>query len=356
MSDAFWLLLLVPVFLALAVKLIFRNSIHWAEMLALVGAGALVILVGLAVSYSSQVKDTLVLNGEVTGKKYVDVSCSHSYECRCRVVDNQRRCSTCYHHAFDRDWMVFTSVGSIEIARVDWQGLSEPRRWTMVKVGEPASIKETYVNYIQASPHSLFTKPTTPVPATFSVPSYPYPSDYYRMNRVRVVGTSFPSAEAWNTELNNALRKLGPRKQLNINLIVTGLDRSYGEHLERTWAGGKKNDLTVVIGAKQWPKIDWVYAFTFARSSGNEQLVVELRELLLAPNAVDSPKLAVEDIARIATRHFKRKPMEDFKYLASEIAPGAVAISLIIFLLVLALALLTTVFSRNKLDADDKLF
>lgn len=358
MLDTALMLLLVPVCLALTVKLVFRRTIHWVEASALVGAGVLVIFGGLYAASAYKMRDTLVMNGEVTGKKYENVSCSHSYSCNCRTKsDGSQDCDTCYEHPYDRDWIVMTDIGDIEISRVDRRGMKEPSRWTGVVKGEPVSQEASYQNYIKASPYSLYAKTDTDKPA-YPIPSYPSVFDYYRIQRVKTVGTvpGFASAEAWNAGLNDHLRRLGPSKQVNLNVIVTSFGPEYGTFLESAWLGGKKNDVTVVIGSKQWPVVDWVYAFTYAKSTGNEQLVIELREALKAPHSVDSPELATGDIARLVLRHFHRTPMENFKYLADEIAPSAVMIAWIISALAFVLSFLTYLFHKNSFDAGESLF
>lgn len=359
MLDTFLLFLLVPVCLAAAVKLVFRNTIHWLEAAGLVVGGAFILVVALSIGVSMRLHDTQILNGEVLSKKYQNVSCSHSYSCNCRTdKDGSTSCDTCYEHAYDRDWLVETSVGSIEIDRVDRRGLPEPPRWSKVEIGEPVSVKGSYSNYIKASPYSLYSRTEGKDLVTYPVPAYPSPFDYYRINRVQVVGSvpGFSSAALWNDYLNRHLRKLGPGKQVNLNVVVTSLGKEYGPYLESAWLGGKKNDVTLVVGSKQWPTVDWAYAFTYAKSAGNEQLVVELREALLAPNATDSPELVTGDIARLVSRYFHRKPMVDFKYLANEIAPSASMVAGIIAALAAGLSLLTYLFHKNSFNSSDSVF
>lgn len=353
MSDAFWLLLLIPIAAAIVSKFVFKHEMHVLELLGVVALGGLIIGVVLFASYRSQLSDVEVLNGQVTGKQYEDVQCAHSYSCNCTTnKDGSTTCSTCYYHAFDRDWQVDSSAGSFVIERVDWQGLDEPKRWSQVKIGEPASRPHTYLNYVLGAKNSLFSDNELKPSTTYTSPGYPSVYDYYRIDRVinaGVAGLDPKTLATWNAELNDTLRTMGPSNQVNLNIVVTNAARDYGPFLERAWLGGKKNDVTVVIGSKSWPTVDWVYVFTFAKSSGNELLAVELRQALLQPLALADTNVATQTITKAVQLRFKRKPMQNFEYLADEVVPGVVAILLSITLSLGGCGILIHVFSNNEL-------
>lgn len=86
----FWLLLPLPIIWPLIAKVVWKHTIKWKETALHILAGVLVFSVVYATGLYSESFDTEVLNGQVTGKERQQVSCSHSYSCRCRPV---RSCS-----------------------------------------------------------------------------------------------------------------------------------------------------------------------------------------------------------------------------------------------------------------------
>ena len=55
-------------------------------------------------------------------------------------------------HDYDIDWDVKTTLGTFTISRIDRQGLSEPARWTSVKVGDPETGRFKTVAGLEATP------------------------------------------------------------------------------------------------------------------------------------------------------------------------------------------------------------
>ncbi len=286
------------------------------------------------------------------------MSCSHSYSCNCRQVcsgsGNSRSCSTvcdtCYEHSNDWDWDVFTTVGTKTIDRVDRRGTKEPPRWTAVEIGEPAAAMQRYTNYVKAAPNSLFNTQLAEEEATTKaalIPPYPRVHDYYRINRVIEVGGA-KAPKGWNELLNLELRKLGAAKQVNVVMVfIKGQGREYVQTLERAWLGGKKNDVTIVVGTSEGDTIDWVEVFTFGKSSGNGMLVVQLRDDLQALGSVDKFEEGVAIITRNIKQNFSRKEMADYEYLKAEGGPSTKQIGLLVFVLIIVLAVSTYFLWKN---------
>lgn len=357
--------LIIVILWATAVHLIFRDKITFKEGLAQAGIATIISIMVIAGIYYKDMGDSAVVNGQVTGKERVRVSCSHSYSCNCYTTCSgsgknrtcTRHCSTCYEHGYDVDWRVYTSVGNLEIQRVNRQGTSEPPRWTNVIVGEPASSTQSYINYVKAAPKSLFAmeqlESDTPKYGAL-IPKYPVIYDYYRINRVVQVGTTYPQAKELNDNLNMALRSLGASKQVNINvLFVKTADTNYRYALERAWLGGKKNDVTVILGLNPDNSFSWVDTMTFGKNAGNELLAVVMRDRIKAVASnqqLGNAGVLSDAIIRSVTSDFHRKSMEDFKYLKEDYSPNSAAIIWFIIIQLLVLTGTTIFFYHFELE------
>jgi hypothetical protein len=297
--------------------------------------------------------DTEILNGEVTGKEQVSVSCSHSYDCNCqKTCDSKGSCSescdTCYDHFQDYDWTVSSTAGDLDIDRVDRQGAEDPERFTKVKVGDPVARSNSFDNYVKAVPESLFNfAASKELVSRFAgkLPGYPGSVyDYHYVDRVIAQGVAVPELAAWNRELSLRLRKLGVARQVNIVMVFTKeRDPDYANALQASWLGAKKNDVVLVFGVTAWPKPDWVRVFAW---TDNELFKVELRDSLGRLSALDRNQV-MDIIQTKVEKGFKRKPMSDYAYLKDEISPPGWVIALAVVAGLLSSILLSVVFSRR---------
>lgn len=281
----------------------------------------------LAAGTYTSLSDTLVVNGQVTGKAKVRVSCRHSYKCHCYTTcsgtGNQRscteHCSTCYDHSFDNDWEVYTTVGNHDIDTVDRQGLIEPPRWSRTVIGEPAHNTKMYVNYIKGAPESLFNKVLL-VQNKYPIPEYPnHIYDYYRINRVVEVAVQVnPAVKAeLNARLNLMLRQLGASKEVNVVPVFTSYDSNFARALEAAWLGGKKNDIVIVVGLNKDQTINWTYVFSWSKKSVvNYEIKNSIDEL----DIIDPTKYTAL-VETAIKKSFVRRPMSDFEYLEEAIVP-----------------------------------
>lgn len=322
------------------------KGITWKEFLCQIAAQMVVAGISAGIVYSSNVGDTEILNGVVTGKEQVRVSCSHSYDCNCRRVSTpcsdrkksgctRRKCDTCYEHTNDWNWDVSSSVGSFTISRIDRRGSNEPPRWTQVVIGEPASVTHSFDNYVKAAPGTLFRHQGLQEKYANFIPKYPGEVyDYYRLNRVVLVnGATVPDPRAWNQALSELNGKLGPRRQSNtIVVLAKNMPDDFYYALEEAWIGGKKNDTVLVIGVDPQLRPQWTVVMAW---SLNKLFEVKLRD-----DIMDLPTLTQEGVINALDRnvsaYYKRKPMADFEYLAASITPSTTqwVVSLIFSLLV----------------------
>lgn len=331
MFTFFAITAVIVVLWATASRIFLKEGICSKE--AIIKACATIAVSGafLMIMFFSNVSDVNILNGQITGKEQVRVSCSHAYPCNCRTVctstGNSQSCSTvcdtCYMHPYDYDWRVRSTVGSFNIDRIDMQGTRTPPRWSAVEIGEPASREQTYRNWIKGAPNSLYNFSNMDLgELTQSVPAYPRPHDYYRFNRVVSAGATISSSRQLNDHLNNALRTLGPSKEVNIIVVTTNIDNpNYKFALEQNWIGGKKNDVVVVISVNAAEEVQWSDSFTIGNTIGNEMLAVVLRDDIRNLGNVKDAEALGRIIISAVTTHFTRKEMSDFEYLRKEYTP-----------------------------------
>lgn len=348
---------IVPIVWAILARFVFKNSICWKESGIIAGVGVLLLSIGYAIMMMSATDDVEILNGQVTGKEKVRVSCSHSYTCNCVTSctgsgANQSCstiCQTCYEHSHDFDWRVATTVGKLEINRVDRQGTEEPPRWTAVQIGEPAAVENSYTNYLKAAPNSLFDmKLAESEIGKYNLPPVNGVYDYYRYDPVIDLSGKVTNVKQWNAHLRHEMRRLGPLKQVNVVVVFVpaSVGIEYASTLERARLGGKKNEVTIVIGVEE-TKIEWVQSFTFGRSSGNGAVNVNLREDLIALGTTSNPAAGVAAISSDVRSYFVRREMKDYEYLKNEIRPTPRGVGTLMFLQLLLLSGITFFMHRH---------
>ena len=338
-------MLIAAVVLPLIVKAV-KKDMEWMVIGILMAVGLLVSAGAFYAGKAGKTIDVEVWNGEVTGKEQEPVSCSHSYSCNCttstscsgsgssRSCSTSTSCQTCYEHSHDYDWVVHSNIGDVDIDRVDRQGVHTPPRWAAVQKGEPFSKEHLHTNYIKAVPESVLNTAQNMTSSKFAnmIPAYPHSVyDYYRLNRALTVGVPVPDLQDWSNDISNMLKQLGPQKQANvIVLFVKTDDPNYEYALRSAWLGGKKNDIVVIIGTTEYPKIDFVRVMSW---TDKELFKVKLRDTLQEMENIDRPTI-IEAIRSTTMAEFKRKSMKDFEYLDNEIEPPTWVIVLAFFILI----------------------
>ena len=335
--ESFWFVALIPMAVAWGARFFFT-----AGKLSLL---EVTISIGIAVAISfgmyeagrwSKTADTEVWNGQVTSKERKRVSCEHSYSCNCRQScsgsgSNQscsQVCDTCYEHSYDVSWYVYTTAGEdYTIRRVNRQGTEEPPRWSAVYTGEPASSTHSYTNWVKAVPESLFSDESASALATYKDKVPPYPLDvydYWHVDRVIDAGAKVSDLAMWNRDLQEMLKTRGPTKQANAVIVITGeTSPAFAQALKAAWLGGKKNDSVTVIGV-DGRDIRWVRVFSWSKES---MFDVALRDSLLDLKVLDRGKVILA-LGDAIDRHWKRRSMKEYEYLASQVQPPAWAVVL----------------------------
>ena len=288
-------------------------------------------LITTAVYYSGKytgVTDHQIINGQVTNKSRVHDDYIETYECHCKMRTRKdgtryKDCDTCRRKHYTVDWTVATTIGIFRIDRVDSlssavYSLSDPSDFIAALPGDPVSKKVGYTNWILAAPDSIDAVYSS---ARFDGQIPAYPSNIYgRYKLDRLVNNGVPITDAalWNRDISNMLRTLGPEKQANVVVVLTkNGNMQYGDALVADWKGGKKNDIIVVIGTPEYPKISWVKVQAW---TDKEMFKVRLRDDIMALNTLS--REGVIKMIDAGTRElYVRKPMKDFEHYADTLDP-----------------------------------
>jgi hypothetical protein len=313
----------LPLLIALFFYIWFGRDVSFKEFVFQIVVQALLVGIICAVIYHKNTMDFETWNARVGSKSRDVVSCSHSYPCNCRSVSCGKNCTTmhcdtCHMHSYDVDWNVRTTINEqFDIDRIDLQGVGEPPRWSAVKIGEPTSREHFYQNYIKASPDSIFR---TSGVSKEQLPGYPGKYyDYYRLDRLVQFGISVPDVAEWNKELAELNADLGALRQANVVVVlVRGKGRAWFKDLERSWIGGKKNDIVLVIGLNQDDTISWTENMAW---SDRAYFKVRLRDEVQSIGKLDRTAILGAIRADVG-EYYKRRPMSDFKYLMASVTPS----------------------------------
>jgi hypothetical protein len=336
---------MIPLFLMIAGHFMYPNRITLPEIIA----GALVSLVlsfGMyQVGRYAEMADTELWNGEITGTTKVLDEYNRPYSCNCRTTKigntTSTTCQTCYDTGTDMFWDAQSNIGSFRIDHVDCSSTREstclarhpdPQRWADIRKGDPVSKTNSYLNYVKAANFGLFNSGEPVQGEQSKAPDLDYPItvyDHYRVDRVLTDGIDIPGgAAAWNAELSEILKTLGPEKQANMVVVLTDAGNpSYGEMLLTQWQGAKKNDIVIVAGFPRGSMADgpeWVFIHSWAKF---DIFNVTLRDALLDnPDWWGSADAFFPEVQQVVLDHFERRPMEEFEYLANEIEPSTGAV------------------------------
>lgn len=330
--DLFYLLVLIPLGMAVLTKYYFKHTVDWTEAGIQAGVGVVAVAVVFFAGAYSQMADTEIINGQITNKVRQHDTYLESYSCNCRSVRSGNttttHCDTCYRRHYTVDWYLKTTIGRIDISSRDWTSsavylLPDPSLYTEAQIGDPCAKESTYTNYVKGAPESIFHNVgIVDQRLKASVPAYPEVYDRYKVSHVMPVGFKHNQwTDRLNTRLSEHLKTLGAKKQVNINVIVTKNSQSFKYALEREWLGGKKNDVTVVIGTTGLPNVQWVDVFTYANTAGNNLVATNLRNQILDMKTVENPEQLADVIATEVSNTYVRKSMKDFEYLKDEIDP-----------------------------------
>jgi hypothetical protein len=357
----FLLLMLAPITVAGGVLVFYRGKVTLAEFGAMIGVVALLMTAGLGIAYYQSTTDREIWNGQITAKDKLRVNCEHSYSCNCREScsgSGKSRscttiCQTCYEHSFDISWRVSASTGeSLNIRRVDRQGLDMPPRWGAAFLGEPFSSSHSYTNYILANPDTVLLGGKGDVEKFKGlIPSYPTVYDYYRSAHLLNMGVANQQeAVSWGWLLDEANKRLGTTKQVNLLFVLVPTDDpSYVTALKDAWIGGKKNDAVVVVGSPDGHRIAFADVLSWTPA---QDYKIAVREGIQSIGNLDFRDEIVSLVERETNRRYIRMHMKDFAYLSRSFQPSQGAM-IFLFLLGLASTIGLAVWSITNDITDD---
>ncbi|MBV36235.1 MAG: hypothetical protein CMP47_12430 [Rickettsiales bacterium] len=361
----FILALIGPAVVAFGAKKYYGKEISPVETFAQVAIG---IGFGFAASVlfaMGQLHDNEVITGNIVNKKRIEDSYEESYDCNCRTVTSgtgsskttSTVCDTCWRTIYTVDWYLNTTIGRIDIAakESEWRSVynsPNPRAYIDAQTGEACSQYRSYQNYILAAPDSLFNSSEfRDTSYDASIPGYPRMYGIYKMKHALSVDNAFKDRDLWNNAIRDHLKVRNVNSEPNVLFVFTkNTDRTYRYALERKWLGGKKNDLIVVVGTSEYPKVDWVEVITLGNTSGNELTAVKIRDELEAAEL--DPETTVAKTFKLIDRHFDMKPIEDFEYLTDEQQITFWQAILIIVVSIIVSLIVSHLFSRNTLRSN----
>lgn len=321
------LYLIIPSALVILVLLIVgKGRILWWEVLVHLGVVLGLMTGGWFIARWSSTQDTEIWNGVVADKGHGAQHCCHSYECNCSpvcITDGEGNtscsdvCSTCYEHSYDEWWNATTSNGELIFSsRCNPPYSAPPTKWAAISIGEPTAIEHSYTNYIKAAPGTLLEHGNLVEKYRGILPVYPRVHGWH-VNRLLFCGLPPPAEETgWNSRLMRVNGELGAAKQVNIVIVVASAGPEFYDALAAHWLGGKKNDFILVVGAGEYPKIDWVRVMTWMDPVGTGEAggIHESVPRLVSELAAFDGEKVVEILRREVKAGFKRKPMSDFRY------------------------------------------
>jgi hypothetical protein len=257
--------------------------------------------------------------------------CHHSYSCHCYPAKVGKvttlQCSTCYRHDQDPHWFATSTSGDELFSQYGTPGDSEPARWQSIVIGEPTAVEHTYTNYLKGFPSAILRTRGLSAKYAGKLPRYPTVFDTYRVKRFLVSGLKLDSMDDLNHRLDLLNATVGPKKQVNVVIVLTSEQNAeYLEALREAWVNGKKNDVVVVLGAPDFPEISWAGVLSLSRGKSFDT------ELSTAVTALEhfSPDTFFRTVEATVQQRYVRRPMSEFASLRQAIRPPNWAIGMLL--------------------------
>lgn len=350
-----WTILAIPIIVAIVSKFFFRLDICWKEFSLQIGVCLLILGAVWGIGVSQAVTDVETRSGYVQSKEVDHFRCPmntmnpchNGYTCNVRTIctgtGKDRTChtesDTCYLYPWEQDWYAVTTLGKIEVPRVDAQGAEEPARYTEIKRLDPVSRNFNYTNWLKGASRSLF-KDSESIHAKYKnlnlIPKYPNQIyDLYKVDRLVTVGVNVPDdkRKEWNETISTYMTTLGPVQEMNVVVIMAeGVDQDYTRAVRYAWHGLKKNDLVLFIGTRN-QTVQWVDVLSWSK---NPAVDVKIRTELAGLKGQSVVELNTQQIlANVyvnSRASFERRPMSDYSYLKRDFSPPAWVIFTCFFL------------------------
>jgi len=357
------LLLAIPIVTVAFVKFYLKATYTWKEAAIHLVVVCALMIAGSEMGKYASMSDTEILNGKITGKKRVHDQYTEYYDCNCTTTGSgsskTTTCQTCTREHYTVDWLLHSTIGNYTVKSLDSLSSSvystpDPRLYRITQKGDPCSKENTYLNYFRATPNSLQSAISTASVETYRkkglLPKYPHVYSLYKVKRVLDPGNKTPSGfeDQLSEHLSLELRELGAIKQVNILAVIAPTsDRNYRYALEQHWLGGKKNDVVVVMGVTDYPKVEWADVITLAGNTNNEMLAVKLRDDIENIGDLSDTKAVSDVITGNVKKHFNRMPMAEWEHLKEEYTPPFWLLITLVLVNIALNAAFTWYFHRN---------
>lgn len=381
----FDILYLLPIAIAVVVAAV--ATVFWGHKNTLIEGVAQILIIVLIITpvwfigRFSDTWDTELWNGEITNKQIERQSCPQywrdfqdgfctEYKTRrvkdglprkvCTGTGKDKRCTSVqdyktqyyYIYPWEQKFWMFTNIKTTySVPRVDRQGAITPPDYLRHYVGEPASDAKGYTNFIRAASKNIFYEDGDIEDKYKDIlPAYPLEVyDYGRVNRVVRVG-NVPLAPGLNEKLAEALKTLGPNKQMNAIIVLVDAklaQADFSNALRRYWMGFKKNDAVVFVGL-DGANLAWAEVMSWSKKSIFD---IDLRDSLLAYKGkpIDLNTIPA-NLLTIGLKNYERREMKEFEYLKAQI-PVPTWLTILVFIVSLGGSVgLTWLFHNVEFD------
>lgn len=242
-----------------------------------------------------------------------------------------------------------SSVGDGNAYHTEWNGSEQ--------LAIPTAVEHPYVNYLKAAKNSILY-PSLASETGYEELLLSYPrvqsSNWgeIELNRVMVAGSRVPQEwiKALDQQLDMIASKLGHAKQMNVLVyVVNTKDRAFLYALESHWTKGKKNDVIVIIGVTDFPKVEWASVMAWTE---NELFKVQLRDRIEGLKDIQEATVVSNVIADQIGKTpsdggFERMPMKKLEYLIYDIKVPFWTI-LVVTIIVLIISISTSCIMENN--------
>lgn len=375
LDNIFMIVLFAGILIPIGARVFLNMQITNLEMVIHMVVAIGVVFAGWHIGRFANLSDQEVWNGTLVRHERINDSHMESYQCRCRTVSsgsgNNRTsrtvCDTCWRRRYTVDWYFYNDFGGSSLDRMSVghrdslsqsiHRTNDPTHFINAINGMPVSQENRYTNYVLGANRSLFSIYDGYVEQFEEIlPDYPRVYNYTQIDRV--VSSGFENLnqsfiQELDQNLDECLQTIGPEQQANIVVVIANTDNSsYTNALESHWNGGKKNDVIIVIGAPEYPQIDWVDTITFAGNFNNTLLTDELSLAINEIGTLDDAALMTDAIQQNVREHFERVPMEEFEYLKESVRPSTTAVIILTIISIIISLGLTVLFHRYDLSLE----
>ncbi len=351
-NFGFWANLALPI--ASSAFLYFTHREYIAKEFAIqVGATLtfVTLIYVLLFGTTTDLWDTNYYNGKIKSSTYYEewkekVTYTESYSCG--TSKNPRTCTRTktridYHAPY---YQIKTNLGeTISIRRTDYLKTAREfgkkhvgiYRSNKVSFGDgdkyvsfptriiPTAVGHTYENVVAAANDNVIhikVPKETVAQLVKAGKVRPYPQQYKGtygetlLNRFIDTTGMTKTPVVYLRSLNMMSERVGKTKQANPIIYVTNEDVSITDAISQHWAKGKKNDVTLVLGADTEGNIVWSNTICFTNNSDFE---VDMSNKFKGLNINSDSDKILTTMENQITNAYIRKPMEEFNYLKENI-------------------------------------